>query len=64
MVSLCKDPKSEKVLGESTTPNQTLSSLQGKTTSETGTTNHQDELAKLRERVAELEEKLKEKNGE
>ena len=60
MVSLCKDPKGEMVLGESNTSDQKLSSLQSKFVSETATTTtQQDELAALKERVAELEKKLK-----
>ena len=59
MVSLCKDPKGEMVLGDSTTPDQKLSNLQGNNSETATTTTQQDELAVLRERVAELEEKLK-----
>ena len=60
MVSLYKDPKGEVVLGDSNKPDQKLSSLQSKFVSETATTTtQQDELAALRERVAELEKKLK-----
>ena len=60
MVSLCKDPKGEKVLGDSTTQDQKINTLQSKIISgATMSTTQQDELAALREQVAQLEEKLK-----
>ena len=61
MVSLGKDPKGETVLGGSAARDQNLSNLQNKTNSEFGTTTttQTDELAALRERVVELEKRLK-----
>ena len=59
MVSLGKDPKGESVLGEPATPDQQLSNLQSKATSELGTTTQQDEITVLRQQVAELREELK-----
>ena len=61
MISLGKDPKGETVLGESANRDQNLSNLQNKTNSEFGTTTttQLDELVALRERVVELEKKLK-----
>ena len=56
MVHLIRDPKGETVMDHSTSKNY----LQTKSVSNTGTTNQQEEVAQLKQRVSELEKELEE----
>ena len=60
MAHLWKDPKGETVLEPSSYVDQNVSYLPGKSFTKTEVTDHNDDVAVLKQRLSELEKKLAE----